>query len=176
MGMVLLLLASMTASQPLALPPKVGVVCVQDVEDGTSGGGAFPMATIAAARMLEYAGATVYMIDAGDIIDNNILADLDASCFPGGYAVTYTEYFAPDELDAGRNAIRDFISNGGGYIGLCAGAFFAADVVVGPNFKGDPTRYEYYLDLFMGDAAGPISDIADYPDDPYALTTITIYR
>ena len=40
------------------------------------------MATIAAARMLEYARATVYMIDAGDIIDNNILADLDASCFP----------------------------------------------------------------------------------------------
>jgi len=39
MEMVLLLLASMTASQPLALPPKVGVVCVQDVEDGTSGGG-----------------------------------------------------------------------------------------------------------------------------------------
>ena len=39
MGMVLLLLASMTASQTLALPPKVGAVCVQDVEDGTSGGG-----------------------------------------------------------------------------------------------------------------------------------------
>lgn len=39
MGMVLLLFASMTASQPLALPPKVDVVCVQDVEDGTSGGG-----------------------------------------------------------------------------------------------------------------------------------------
>ena len=134
------------------------------------------MATIAAARMLEYARATVYMIDAGDIIDNNILADLDASCFPGGYAVTYTEYLTPDELDAVRNAIRDLISNGGGYTGLCAGAFFAADVVVWPNFKGDPTRYEYYLYLFMGDAVGPISDIADYPDDPYAFTTITIYR
>jgi len=171
MVMVLLLVASMAVSQALALPPKVGVVCVQNVGSG-SGGGAFPMDTIAAARMLEYAGADVYMIDSGDILDNNILADLDAICFPGGYAVTYTDYFAPDELDAVRNAIRDFIYNGGGYIGICAGAYFGADVVVWPNTAGKPTRYEYYLDLFMGDAVGPLEDVSDYPDDPMALTTV----
>ncbi|MBW1716743.1 MAG: hypothetical protein JRJ77_13110, partial [Deltaproteobacteria bacterium] len=157
MVMVLLLVASMAVSQALALPPKVGVVCVQNVGSG-SGGGAFPMDTIAAARMLEYAGADVYMIDSGDILDNNILADLD--------------YFAPDELDAVRNAIRDFIYNGGGYIGICAGAYFGADVVVWPNTAGKPTRYEYYLDLFMGDAVGPLEDVSDYPDDPMALTTV----
>ncbi|MBE9569966.1 hypothetical protein KAX97_15045 [candidate division WOR-3 bacterium] len=171
MIMALLAAATMTTSHALAVPPKVGVVCVQNV-GSLQGGGAFPQCAVAAARMLEYAGAEVRMIDSGDILDNNILNTIDLIVFPGGYATTYTEFYASDTGDAVRNAIRDFISNGGAYMGLCAGAYFAADVVVWPGPGGKPTRYEYYLDLLMGDAVGPLDDISDYPDDPYALTTV----
>lgn len=166
MVMVVLVAMSMAASQALAVAPVVGVVCLQHVGD-TGGSGALGECAVAAARMCEYAGCDVYMIDSGDIVDNNILSTIDLIVFPGGYAVAYKKFFAPSTGDAVRNAIRSFISGGGAYMGLCAGAHAAVDICA---WEG--RDFEYYLDLFMGDGVGSINDISSYPDGPLALTTI----
>ncbi len=165
--MVVLMAMSMVASPALAVAPKVGVVCTQHVGAAT-GSGALAECAVATARMCEYAGCDVYMIDAGDIVDNNILSTIDLICFPGGYGVAYTNYFAPSTTDSVRNAIRTFVSGGGALMGTCAGAYFAADICA---WEG--SDYEYYLDMFMGDAVGSITDISDYGEgDPMKITPV----
>lgn len=167
MVMVVLVAMSITASQALAVAPKVGVVCLQHV-GAVSGSGALAECAVAMARMFEYAGCDVYMIDSGDIVDNNILNTIDLIAFPGGYGVAYKKFFAPSTGDSVRNAIRSFISDGGAFVGICAGAYFAADICA---WEG--RDFEYYLDLFMGDAVGSITDISDYSEvEPMKITPV----
>ena len=55
-------------------------------------------------------------------IRNGILKDMDVLVQGGGGAHAQSE-----ELEApGRDAIRDFVKNGGGYLGICAGAYLAS--------------------------------------------------
>jgi glutamine amidotransferase-like uncharacterized protein len=81
---------------------------------------------------------------------------------PGGLA-----YYRDLQVDArGDQKLREFLESGGGYIGFCAGAYWAAgNVVVAINSSGnggkanlesDYTAYPYTLRLFAGDAKGPL--------------------
>jgi len=55
-------------------------------------------------------------------IRNGVLKNMDVLVQGGGGAHTQS-----DELEApGRDAIRDFVKNGGGYLGICAGAYLAS--------------------------------------------------
>ena len=49
------------------------------------------------------------------------LKDFDVVVFPGGNAREQAEDLRPE----GKKAIRDFVEDGGGYIGICAGGFLA---------------------------------------------------
>ena len=51
---------------------------------------------------------------------------------PGGYASTAMNAMAP-EL---KTALKNFIQNGGGYVGFCAGAFVATSLVGSTKTKG----------------------------------------
>jgi len=55
-------------------------------------------------------------------IRSGVLKDMDVLVQGGGGAHTQSE-----ELEApGRDAIRDFVNKGGGYLGICAGAYLAS--------------------------------------------------
>lgn len=82
---------------------------------------------------------------------------------PGGNEYDYWSSLG----EAGVERIRRFISSGGGYLGICAGAYAGASRVVweGRSYLG-------MLRLFPGTAIGPIMEIAPWPKN--AQTTIRI--
>lgn len=94
---------------------------------------------------------------------------------PGGYAQWYNYWISK----AGKSNIRDFVANGGGYFGICAGSFFACDRTnwegvtydgdAGYNAYGELTGYD--LDLFAGVGTGPLNDIAEWGAEYYNMHT-----
>lgn len=81
---------------------------------------------------------------------------------PGGYA-----YARNREVDeTGEAGIREFLSQGGGYVGFCAGSFWAATTVVWAenasgdgglyNVSSDYAAYPYDLKLLPSAAQGPL--------------------
>ena len=87
-----------------------------------------------------------------------------AVCFPGGYAYYYKLAIDPN----GIQKIRQFVRDGGGYLGICAGAYFASDSV---QWEEDGLL-DYPLDLFDGVAIGAIDSIA--PWDNYTMTQVNL--
>ncbi len=95
---------------------------------------------------------------------------------PGGYAQWYNYWISL----AGKQRIRNFVAAGGGYFGICAGSYFAADAIVwedtsyghliGQNYWGEWTGYD--LDLFPGIGTGPMNEIADWDTEHYNMTTL----
>lgn len=117
--------------------------------------GAGEFCVTATANMFEWMGHSVELIDAG-YINNQELDHFDLICFPGGNMY----YYAQDIAISGKDKIRDFIDDGGGYVGICGGAYFTAERVIwqGRQLPMSP------LALFQGTAQGPIDEIAPYPD------------
>ena len=59
-------------------------------------------------------------------INSNTLSGYDVLIMPGGEAI---DYIHNDEIDA--NALKQFVSSGKGYIGICAGAYAGSNYVMG---------------------------------------------
>ena len=91
------------------------------------------------------------------------LAGFDLFCVPGGNMYVY----AHDLSSEGRKNIRQFVRSGGGYMGICGGAYFAARKVV---WCGLPLPMEP-LALFPGVAQGPL-----YPLGPFAPSICRLQR
>jgi glutamine amidotransferase-like uncharacterized protein len=85
-----------------------------------------------------------------DDIAGGALDDCDGVYWPGGWAWPYVRDVPP----AGKRAIRDLVARGGAYIGVCAGSYYAADLI-----KWEGRYVEYDLDLFRGLAEGPLDAI-----------------
>jgi len=119
-----------------------------------SGEGAYFRSIKASLKMFQWMGAEARRITPEEIVAGK-LKGFDIFYMTGGWAVPYNR----DLRGSGIVQIRSFLKAGGGYIGVCAGAFFAADYIY---WEGK--RYEYLLDLFPGYAKGPIEAIAPWPD------------
>lgn len=134
----------------------------------TSDGGAAPKLLPAIGRSIEYAGHTPLAIRFEDVKNNELtISNFDVVVFPGGYAYGYKQGLSGHESE-----ILDFIENGGGYLGICAGSYYAADYI-----SWDGSVYYYPLDLFSGYDIGPIDAIAGLEADgtlTYALTPTNI--
>ena len=65
-------------------------------------------------NMFEWMGYTVSLVEA-DYINNKGVEGFSILCIPGGDMYQY----AQDISSAGKEKIRDFIGDGGGYIGIC---------------------------------------------------------
>jgi len=114
-------------------------------------------------NMLEWMNCTVETLDAQHI--NNIgLSAFRVLCVPGGNMYDY----AQDITLRGKENIRDFVHNGGGYIGICGGAYFASEEVYWRGSQLSMTP----LSLFPGRAAGPIDEIMAYPN--YTMTRVNV--
>lgn len=80
-------------------------------------------------------------------ISSHALAGADILIFPGGWAPDYKEKITEE----GIIAIRKFVFDGGVYVGICAGAYFAASEVL-----WEEKEYKYPLGLFKGKVVGPL--------------------
>ncbi|ADD09145.1 BPL-N domain-containing protein [Candidatus Aciduliprofundum boonei] len=108
----------------------------------------------------------------------NKLYDLfkfDIIAFPGGRADHMIMGLSRQQIDT----LREYVSQGGSYMGICAGAYFASNYTVWNGIKyGDNAGY--ILDLYSGDAVGPIKEIGNYDlnstYNPQYPTNITWYN
>ncbi len=117
------------------------------------GEGAFDKSITASIRMFQWMGAESQRITPEQIVQGE-LRRFDILSMTGGWAVPYKR----DLGGKGVEEIRSFLEKGGGYIGICAGAFFAANPII---WEGG--TYEYPLAIFPGIADGPIVEIAPWP-------------
>ena len=140
-----------------------------------NGDGAWSIDDIVIPNLVAWMGCQFSTIRGSDIQAGD-LVNFDVLIWPGGHYPAY--WIEVGQL--GKANIQDFVNNGGGYLGICAGAYWACDYMVWmddpafppPDYKveGD----EENLDLFPGVAWGPIFEIAERPEPGYAMTQINI--
>jgi glutamine amidotransferase-like uncharacterized protein len=90
-------------------------------------------------------------------------SDYSGIIIPGGYAGDYVSRISPD----GNREIRELVSGGGFYIGICAGGYYACDRII---WEGVP--YDMPLDVFPGEGVGAIDEIMPWPQ--YTMTTVLL--
>lgn len=125
--------------------------------------GAWEDGVIAFESFLDWKGLSHQRVDARWINANGVYPQFKVVYFPGGYAYDYKRKLTA----AGERHLREHVAAGGGYVGICAGAFYAATRV---DWEGG--SYPYTLGLFKGRAYGALSQIKAWPD--YTLTTISL--
>ena len=156
--------ASGDASEPtINVTPNPPGARVAIVATHTSDGGAWPGLLPAVARAIEFSGHVPLAIRFDEIAAGRLTTNnFKVVNFPGGYAYGYKTGLAGSE-----QKIRDFISAGGSYYGICAGSFYTPATI---EWLG--RSYSYPLAIYQGEDIGPIDDIAPWPT--YALTPIRI--
>ncbi|MFX0097409.1 MAG: BPL-N domain-containing protein [Candidatus Hodarchaeota archaeon] len=117
----------------------------------------------AARNMFLWMNYTVVLVDA-DHINIQGLDNFDVLCIPGGSMYQYAQDISPNGMDN----IRYFINNGGSYIGICGGAYYAAEEVI---WQGEQLPITP-LGIFPGTAEGPNNGIAPFPN--YTICKINI--
>ncbi len=92
--------------------------------------------------------------------------------YGGGWAGGYNELINR----FGYRNIRKFVRNGGGYFGICAGSYFASDIVMWKQDSETPVEiynFEYPLNLFRGVARGAIFGIKEWTSPTGCSSGIT---
>jgi glutamine amidotransferase-like uncharacterized protein len=128
-----------------------------------SGSGTWEPSKTAFKNFLEWKGLTWEEVNKNDINQRRLIGKYDGLFMPGGWAGDYNR----DIKSAGDQHIRDFISGGGAYIGMSAGAYYACDITI---WQGDVLNYP--SNIFDGDCIGPIDEIAPWPD--YTMANMEI--
>ena len=118
---------------------------------------------VAFGHFLDWKGLPHERLYYADVNQNELTGLYQAICFPGGDAYAYKYNITP----VGHAHIRDLVAQGGAYIGICAGAFFASD-----RIEWEGGSYPYNLDLFAGVAVGALDVIAPWPF--YSMTDISL--
>ncbi|MCT4552158.1 MAG: BPL-N domain-containing protein [Alphaproteobacteria bacterium] len=124
--------------------------------------------------MLTFNSKNVFTINSKDILSKKYLSKDNILIIPGGEARFYT-----DKLYGNGNIIiRDFIKNGGIYIGICAGAYYASshiDFIGNDGVINTVQNTDGDLKLFFGTCKGTIREIAPlYRNDFSSATDIFI--
>lgn len=97
----------------------------------------------------------VAFCSAEDIINGCLTSDITLFVMPGGADLAYCEKLN----GTGNSAIRSYVEQGGTYLGICAGAYYACRRIEWA--KEDPVYsicQDRELGLFKGTAIGPIYD------------------
>jgi glutamine amidotransferase-like uncharacterized protein len=142
------------AAGPGAPTPKIAIY---------SGNGCWAESITAGQRMFEWMGYRCEIVSA-QRINSEGLDGFSAIYIPGGDMYQYAQSISSE----GKASIRSFVSKGGGYIGICGGAYFASKYIVwrGTQFVIESLR------LFEGTAAGPVDQIVVYPN--FGMCEVTI--
>ncbi|MBE9511880.1 MAG: hypothetical protein IMY71_13500, partial [Bacteroidetes bacterium] len=119
-----------------------------------SDSGCWEESVIAAQNMFLWMGYTVELVNS-EYINEKGLNDFKLLCIPGGDMYRYSQDLSQD----GKKKIKNFINDGGSYIGICGGAYFASETVIWQGNQLSMTP----LGLFQGSAEGTIDSIVPYP-------------
>tara|TARA_R110002126_G_scaffold17798_2_gene68889 strand:- start:63818 stop:64645 length:828 start_codon:yes stop_codon:yes gene_type:complete len=106
----------------------------------------------------------VKTIDAQGVIKNDWSRDAALFVMPGGADTPYTQKLN----GAGNQQIKNYVRHGGSYLGLCAGAYYAASSI---EFdKNGPLEVlgTRELAFFDGKAIGPVLSTYDYTTESSA--------
>lgn len=95
------------------------------------------------------------------IIDNSALKDADLFIIPGGADLPYCQKLN----GAGNTNIREFVQNGGHYLGICAGAYYACRAIEYHKGRNDEICEPRELALIDATAIGSLPQLAPYYDD-----------
>jgi glutamine amidotransferase-like uncharacterized protein len=124
------------------------------------GGGSWAAGLAALRSLLDETGLAHGTVDPAAVGDGG-LDGYEMLLVGGGWAGGYRRYLSPAALDE----IREFVAAGGVYVGICAGAYLAADRVLWrPDTASPRERYDYPLDLFDGAARGPVLSLKAWTD------------
>ncbi len=128
-----------------------------------TGGGTWEPSILAFTSFLTWKGHTWEAVGKNQINRGKLTGRFDGLFMPGGWAGNYNQSLTA----SGDQHIRDFIADGGAYIGMSAGAFYLCDVTI---WEGE--YLDYPSDVFDGDCVGPIEEIAPWPE--YVMTPMDI--
>ena len=128
-----------------------------------SGNGSWEESVEALKNMFNWMGQDAMLIDA-KFINQKSLDNFNLICFPGGNMYQYSH----DISSGGKEKIRTFIRDGGGYVGICGGAYFASEKVIWRGNRLPMTS----LNLYSGTAQGPVDKIVPYPE--YGMCQVNI--
>lgn len=119
---------------------------------------------IALDNMFTWMNASVDLTNSSHILAGG-LAGYDILAFPGGSTFQYIVELADD----GRQKVRDFVSNGGSYFGICGGARLGTNDGLG-LFNGSYSNPvpglaagSYIIELTLNKSSG-ISGLSEEPD------------
>jgi biotin---protein ligase len=111
---------------------------------------------------------SLVFVNASYILNENWESQTSLLVFPGGRDLPYVEKLS----GKGTTKIRNYISNGGKYLGICAEAYFASNYIEFEKGKVDEVVGVRPLKLFSGNAIGSVSPNYSYILD--SSTTIDI--
>jgi glutamine amidotransferase-like uncharacterized protein len=103
----------------------------------------------------------IIKVNAEDIMSGAAFENLYALIMPGGADLPYCEKLTEPALQN----IRDYIENGGNYIGICAGAYFACTAIEYNKGQTDEICGPRALGLVNAIAYGSHPQLAPYYDD-----------
>ena len=105
---------------------------------------------------------TVMKLKAPDIIFQKWPVDMKVLVIPGGADVSYHQKLQGE----GCANIRTFVEEGGIYVGVCAGSYFAADEIYFTYGNGNIIQGARELGFFKGRVVGPA--FGDYVEGTHA--------
>jgi glutamine amidotransferase-like uncharacterized protein len=124
-------------------------------------GGAWTTGLDSIKTMLESYGYSYVTVTPDNVNQTDLASTARVIFFGGGWAGGYITYLNSN----GYENIRQFIRQGGGYIGICAGAYLACDKIF---WKPDTVTlgqwYDYALNLFTGTGVGVVPGIMDWTE------------
>jgi glutamine amidotransferase-like uncharacterized protein len=114
-----------------------------------------------------YSSLEIREIKADDIQNGTLNDHLNETllCFGGGFDLGYLQSLGND----GCERIRKFVLNGGNYLGICAGAYFACESILFDENGPLQVTGDRPLKFFPGQAIGPVNKLFKYNSDDFAL-------
>ncbi len=143
MVLLLALMACSSVNTPIAYSSSVALYSDHGVE---------PSCITATVNMFEWMGLSIQEVSSEEI-RTGCLENFELVCFPGGDMYQYSQSLSTE----GISRVRSFISDGGGYIGICGGGYFAAEEIY---WMGNQLPMES-LELFEGRSEGPLAEFEE---------------
>jgi glutamine amidotransferase-like uncharacterized protein len=140
-----------------------------------NGNGVLPEEIPILSHFSKWLGCNFITLQGTDIV-SGALDDIDVLILPGGNGAVYWN----DIGSEGKTKILEFVDQGGGYLGICEGAYRACEYAVWMDDPNHPAPNYLVLDskkflgLIPGVAWGPVFEIAERPDPGWGMAVIDI--
>lgn len=117
-----------------------------------------------------YGSNQIGFADADDLRNGILDQNVKAFIMPGGAS----RYVSNKLNGVGNQRIKDYVSQGGLYVGICAGAYYGCNHIQWQPEFGPPITAENELGFFPGTAQGPVPEFISDENSKYmaALTSI----